>query len=106
MSQSSIKRRLPAFDVVEFFEGATTERGEKVYRNMRVTFKPFGVPQEIKRVISCDKGIGITEEWIEETIQGLTEALEKDYPNDVFKIVRHAPNDIEFEYAGSRGGVN
>lgn len=106
MSQSKVRHRIPSFDVVEFFEGATTERGEKLYRNMRVTFKPFGYPEEIKRVICCDKGIGITEEWIEETIAGLSEALEKDFPQDVFEIVRHKPNDIEFRYSGAKGVVN
>jgi hypothetical protein len=105
VSQTRIKRRIKDFDVVEFSEESTTERGEKVYQNMEVTFHPFGL-SSIKRVISCDKGIGITAEWIEDTIQGCLEALHKDYPQDVFKVVRHQPNQVSFEYVGARGVVN
>jgi hypothetical protein len=104
VSQTRIKKRIPAFDIVEFFEGATTERGEKVYKTMRVTLKPLiGFP--ITKVLTCDQGIGITEEWIEDTIKGVFEALDKDYPMDQFKLVRHKPNDVSFEYAGTKGVV-
>ena len=105
MSQSKIKRGVPAFDVVEFSPDSYTERGERVYKVMRVTLKPcFDKP--VVKVIQCDKGIGITEEWIEDTIKGVFAALDKDYPMDDFKLVRHAPNDVSFEYAGAKGPVN
>lgn len=105
MSQTRIKRRIAEFDVVEFSPDSYTERGERVYKNMRVTLKPlFDAP--FVKVIQCDKGIGITEEWIEDTIKGLWSALERDYPTDEFRLVRHSPNDVSFEYAGTKGVVN
>jgi hypothetical protein len=105
MSQTRIKHRIPAMEVVDFVEGSTTERGEKVYKSLRITFKPcFGAPYV--KVFQCDPGIGITEEWIEDTVLGCMEALAKDYPMDAFNIVRIKPNDISFEYSGTRGVVN
>lgn len=105
MSQSRVKKRLPEFEVVDFIEGVTTERGEKVYKSLRISFKPcFGNPYV--KVFQCDPGIGITEEWIEDTVKGCMEAMAKDYPMDSFNIVRHKINDVSFEYSGSRGVVN
>jgi hypothetical protein len=105
MSQAHIKRRLAQMEVIDFVEGSTTERGEKVYKSLRITFRPcFGSPYI--RVFQCDKGIGITEEWIEDTIKGCMEALAKDYPMDSFSLVRIKSNDIAFNYAGTRGVVN
>ena len=91
---------------VEFSDDSFTERGERVYKTLRITFHPFGLPNPIERVITCEKGIGITEEWIEDTIKGCLEALEKDYPTDSFVVERTKPNDIRFVYAGARGVVN
>jgi len=91
---------------VEFSDESFTERGEKVFKTLELGFKPFGSAMEIKRVLACDKGIGITEEWIEETVKGCLEALAKDYPFDAFRVVRHKPNQISFEYAGTRGVVH
>ena len=105
MSQTRIKKRLPEFEVTDFQEGTLTERGEKVYKTLRIRFRPmFGLPYT--KVFQCDPGIGITEEWIEDTVKGCLEALDKDYPMDQFKTVRHRPNDISFEYIGSKGTVN
>jgi hypothetical protein len=97
-----MKRRIQAFDVVPFEEGSTTERGEKVYKCFEVVLMPlFGDP--IKRVITLPEGVGITEEWIEDTIIGMQKALEKDFPHDRYELKRLAPNRVKFEYAGSRG---
>jgi hypothetical protein len=104
VSQSKIKSRIPAFDVVEFSEDSYTERGERVYKTMRVTLKPL-FDRPFVKVLRCDKGIGITEEWIEDTIKGLWQALDRDYPTDEFRLVRHAPNDVSFEYCGTKGAV-
>jgi hypothetical protein len=104
MSQTRIKNPLPLHEVVDFEEGAFTERGEKVYKSCRITFKPlFGNP--MTRTFKCDPGIGITEEWIEDTIAGCLSALAKDYPMDAFKVTRKQPNDILFEYEGTKGPI-
>jgi hypothetical protein len=104
VSQTRIKRRLPAFEVIDFDEGSFTDRGEKVYKTCRIVFKPLLGPP-YKKVFQCDPGIGITEEWIEETIQGSLAALHKDYPWEIFEVVRHKPNDIVIEYSGTKGIV-
>jgi hypothetical protein len=91
-------------EIVAFEPGASTERGEKVYRTLEITvFPPAAAP--LKRVIQADPGLGFTEEWIEETIQGGLENLRKDFPNDVYKVVRVKPNQIRLEYAGVAGLV-
>ena len=96
---------LTVYEPVDFTEESTTERGERVYKFMKIEFYPFGRPP-IVRVLTCDKGIGITEEWIEETIQGGLAALAKDYPQDEYKVVRVKTNHILIEYAGTKGPVN
>jgi hypothetical protein len=91
-------------EIVEFQEGAETERGEKVYSTLEMTvFPPAANP--IHRVIRAEKGIGFTEEWIEETVQGALDALKVDFPNDAYKVVRVKPNQIRLEYAGVTGMV-
>lgn len=98
-------KRLTIYEPVEFSEDSYTERGEKVYKTMEVVFVP-PAGERIRRVIECPTGIGITEEYIEQTILGCLEALEKDFPNDQYHAVRVAPNRVRFEYAGVRGVVN
>lgn len=102
MSQQKIKRRMQEFDVVEFSDECWTERGERVYKTLRINLKPqFDLP--VTKVIQCEKGIGMTEEWIEETLQGCFAALDRDYPMDDFKLIVHRPNDVSIEYAGPKG---
>lgn len=92
-------------EIVEFSDDAFTERGEKVYKTLEMTVNIFG-GTPIKRVVRADDGIGFTEEWIEETVQGALEQLKKDFPNDVYRVLRLRPNQIVFEYAGVTGLVN
>jgi hypothetical protein len=98
-------KRLTIYEPVDFSEDSFTERGERVYKNMKLELHLFGRPPMV-RVITCDTGIGITEEWIEDTITGAVKALEKDYPQDQFKVVRVKGNHILIEYAGTKGRVN
>lgn len=98
-------KRLTVYQPTEFSSDTWTERGERVYKVLRITFKPqFGPP--IVRVIACDKQVGITEEWIEDTLVGAFEALEKDYPADKFELDVHKPNDVTIRYSGMKGMVN
>ena len=102
MSQTKIKRRITTFEAVEFSTETWTEHGERVYKTLRVTMKPqFGIP--IVKVLQCDPQTGITEEWIEDTIVGCFDALERDYPTDDFKLIVHRPNDVSIEYCGPKG---
>ena len=98
-------RRLTVYEPVDFSEESTTERGERVWKTLKIEFHPFGRPP-IVRVITCDKGIGITEEWIEDTIQGASAALKKDYPMDEYTVERVKPNHIIFKYSQTKGPVN
>jgi hypothetical protein len=98
-----MKITVPEF--VDFDEEATTERGEKVYKSLEVIFKPLG-GFPLRKILKCDTGIGITEEFIEDTIIGCMKALEIDFPNDLFKVIRLKPNQIVFQYVGARGLVN
>src|SRR5208283_2887393 len=102
VSQTRIKRRLPAMEAVEFSGDVWTERGERVYKTLRITLKPR-VGFAVCKVLQCENAIGITEEWIEDTIVGCFDALEKDYPADDFKLIVHRPNDVSIEYCGSKG---
>lgn len=97
-------RFLTTYEPQEFSDDSYTERGEKVYKTLRVVVRPLGAPP-VERVLTCDKGVGITEEWIEDTISGCEKALEKDFPADRFQLLRHSPNDVEFLYAGVRGAI-
>ena len=91
-------------EVVPFSDESLTERGERVYKTLEIAaFPPGATP--LKRVIQADPGMGFTEEWIEETIQGGLENLRKDFPNDVYRVVRVRPNQIRLEYAGVAGMV-
>ena len=91
-------------EIVPIKEGARTERGERVYTYLEiVVYPPAANP--IKRVLQADPGIGMTEEYIEDTIQGCLAALKKDFPNDVYRVVRVKPNVIRFEYTGVAGLV-
>jgi hypothetical protein len=101
MSQSRIRK---VNELVPYHEGALTERGEKVYSHLEIKLIPASGTRFI-RVIRADNGIGFTEEWIEDTIAGALLKLELDYPTDAFEILRHAPNEVEFRYIGSRGVV-
>jgi hypothetical protein len=102
MSQTRIKRRIPAMEAVEFSTDCWTERGERVYKTLRISLKPrFDVA--ITKIIQCDKQVGMTEEWIEDTLQGCFAALERDYPDDDFKLIVHKPNDVTIQYAGPKG---
>lgn len=99
-------KRLTYFEPVEFSDESLTERGERVYTTLRITTLPPS-SKSVSRTIKADKGLGFTEEWIEETVQGCLQALEKDFPAAQFKVVRTKPNDIRLEYAGVRmRGVN
>jgi hypothetical protein len=89
-------------EVVEFSDDSTTERGEKIYKHLEITLHSFG-ETPIRRVIKADAGLGFTEEYIEETIQGGLKALEADYPNYKFRVVRDKPNQIRLVYDGVRG---
>ena len=90
--------------LVPFHEGATTERGEKVYSHLEIKLIPASGTRFI-RIIRADNGIGFTEEWIEDTIAGALEKLYQDFPYDSFEVIRHSPNEVEFQYAGVRGVV-
>lgn len=102
MSQTQIKRRLPQYEAVEFSTESYTERGERVYKTLRISFKPR-FDMLVVRVLKCDPQTGITEEWIEDTIVGCFDALAKDYPDDDFRLVVHRPNDVSIEYSGPKG---
>jgi hypothetical protein len=83
---------------------AFTERGERVYKTLEITVYPPDF-NPVRKVIQCERGVGFTEEWIEDTIQGALQALAKDFPNDVYKVNRLKPNQISLEYAGVQGLV-
>ena len=87
-------KRLTIYEPVEFSPESRTERGERVYTSVRFRVDPKIC--HLERVLPCDKGIGITEEWIEDAIVGCLSALEKDFPYVKFSVVRIAPNDIFF----------
>lgn len=97
-------KRLIIHEPVEFSDDSYTERGERVYKTMEFTLTYPG-KNPIVRVVNCPKGIGITEEYIEDTIQGCLKALALDYPDDVYEVIRNAPNRILFNYVGFRGIV-
>lgn len=91
-------KRITIYDPVEFSDDSFTERGERVWKTLRIEL-PW---RNLNRVIKCDKGIAITEEFIEDTIKGCLEALEKDFPFETYSVVRVKPNHIRFELSGSR----
>lgn len=91
-------KRITAYEPVEFSDDSYTERGERVWKTLRIDF-PFS---NVNRVLTCDKGIGITEEFIEDTIKGCLEALQKDFPLETFSVTRVKPNHIRFDQAGWR----
>lgn len=91
-------------EIVPFKEDSLTERGERVYTHLRIELiRPWAKGYD--KVIQSDSGVGFTEEWIEETIKGCLEGLEKDFPNDSYKVVKVKPNHIRFEYVGAKGRV-
>jgi hypothetical protein len=92
-------------EIVPFKEESLTERGERVYTTVKIELLYCGGVRH-ERVLKADAGLGFTEEWIEDTIRLALEALEKDYPNEVYKEVRVKPNYIRFEYVGPKGMVN
>lgn len=91
-------------ELVPFRDDVLTERGERVYTHLQIDLiPPYGKP--MKRVIKCEAGVGFTEEWIEDTIKGCLENLQKDYPDQVYKVTKVKPNQLRFEYLGPRGMV-
>lgn len=85
--------------------GVTTERGEKVYTALEIILV-YPDQTRTKKVLVPDEGLGFTEEWIEETIQGCLEGLKRDFPDDVYRAVKDAPNKIRFVWVGPKGLVN
>lgn len=91
-------KRITAYEPIEFSDDSFTERGERVWKTLRIEF-PW---QNVDRFLKCDKGIGITEEFIEDTIKGCLEALQKDFPLETFSVTRVKPNWIRFDQSGTR----
>lgn len=102
MSQARIKRRFIPMEVIDFSEDSWTDRGERVFKTLRVTCVMEVVNQSIDKVIACDNGLGMNETFIEDTIQGALAGLSIDFPHAEFAIERPLPNHIIFRWSGTR----
>jgi len=98
-------KRLTVYEPVDFSEDSFTERGERVWKTLKIEVHAFGRPP-LSRVLKCDRGIAITEEWIEGTIKDGFAALKRDFPMDEFTVERVKPNHIIFKYKQTKGPVN
>ena len=92
-------------EVVPFREEQYTERGERVYTSMQITLV-YPTGNTYRRIIDADRGMGFTEEYIEETIEGGLKALERDFPDDEYEVERKKPNVIVLKWARTKGKVN
>lgn len=102
MSQTRIKHRLQPLEVLEFSEDSWTERGERVWKTLKITCHIEGLPEPIERVLACSPELGITEPFIEDTVAGALAALARDYPHAIFEVERPVPNHIVLRWAGVR----
>jgi hypothetical protein len=103
--RNDVAKYLSIPEIIPFKDDSFTERGERVYTHLDVTVV-YANRRSFHKVVKADKGIGFTEEWIEDTCQKGIEALERDFPDDVYKVVKVKPNVIRFEYVGPKGMVN